>query len=266
MPGNSYGEAEIRAYWASQALEHASSPAASWSDHRVIELEIEAIGQRLDPGDRVLDVGCANGYSSVRYALDRSANLTAVDYSPEMIAAAEARRTGLPEEMRDRVSFTIGDVRGLQFEDASFERVISTRVIINLPSRDDQARGLAECSRVLRPGGLLLLSEATLQGSSRLNALREEWGLAPIAMPAFNRYLDVDEVVSWLDSGCDLVEQVDFASSYYVATRVLKPLLAKAASATIDVANPNTEFNRWAAQLAPAGDYGTQKLLVFRRR
>jgi hypothetical protein len=62
------------------------------------------------------------------------------------------------------------------------------------------------------------------------------------------------------------VEEVnDFASSYYVATRLLKPLLALRAETTVDVADPNAEFNRWAAMLPAAGDYGTQKLFVLRR-
>jgi ubiquinone/menaquinone biosynthesis C-methylase UbiE len=266
VTGRAYDDAEIRAHWASQALEHGASPSASWSDRRVIELEIDAIGRHLEPGNTVLDIGCANGYSSVCYAVERSADLTGIDYVPEMIAEATARRESLPAETQERVRFAIGDVRSLQFEDASVDRVISTRVIINLPSSGEQAQGLGECARVLRPGGLLLLSEATTQGSQRLNIFRAEWGLEPIAAPAFNRYLDIDEVVSWLDASCALVEIVDFASSYYVATRVLKPLLARAASAEIDVADPEAEFNRWAAQLPPAGDYGTQKLLVFRKR
>ncbi len=50
-----------------------------------------------------------------------------------------------------------------------------------------------------------------------------------------------------------------------MATRVLKPLLAARAEAAIDVADPDAEFNRWAALLPPAGDYGTQKLFVLRR-
>ena len=45
--------------------------------------------------------------------------------------------------------------RSLDFEDASFDAVVSTRVIINLPSWDEQLQGLRECVRVLRPGGVL---------------------------------------------------------------------------------------------------------------
>ena len=87
-----------------------------------------------------------------------------------------------------------------------------------------------------------------------------------IPMPPFNRYLDEERVVEALAGEADLVEISDFASSYYVATRFLKPLLAAGANADVDVGDPDAEFNRWAATLPPAGDYGTQKLFVLRRR
>lgn len=256
---------EIKEFWAEQARAHGESPAASWSDHRVIELEIAAIGARLQPGQRVLDAGCANGYSSVHYAA-LGADVVGVDYIPEMIENAESRRRALPADVAGRLTFRVGDVMSLDLDDASFDTVVSTRVIINLPSWDEQLRGLQECVRVLKPGGLFLLSEATEQGWKRLNALRSEWGMGDIPMPPFNLYLDQERVAQALADDVEVEEIADFASSYYVATRLLKPLLAAGAQSDIDVADPDAEFNRWAAMLPPAGDYGTQKLFVLRKR
>jgi SAM-dependent methyltransferase len=256
---------EIKEFWADQARLHGESPSASWSDRRVIELEIDAIGSRITGGQRVLDAGCANGYSSVHYAAV-GAHVTGVDYIHEMIESAESRRQALPADVAQRLDFSVGDITSLDFDDTSFDVVVSTRVIINLPSWEEQLRGLRECVRVLRPGGLFLLSEATEQGWRRLNALRNEWGLADISMPSFNLYLDQERVIEALTAEAELVELADFASSYYVATRLLKPLLASASTAEVDVADPEAEFNRWASMLPAAGDYGTQKLFVLRRR
>lgn len=256
---------DIRAFWAAQAVEHGGSHRASWSDHRAIELEIEAIGSRLPSGSHVLDVGCANGFSSFRYAADRGVDLTGVDFVPEMIEVAVAALSALPHDLRSRIRFSVGDLRALPFPDASFDAVVSTRVIINLPSVEQQRVALTECARVLRRGGLLLLSEATRQGWQRLNALRGEWGLPDIPVPPFNQYLDECDVRSVLEPALDLDELVDFASSYYVVTRFLKPLLARA-NDQVSVGDPDAELNRWAAMLPPAGDYGTQKLFVFRKR
>ncbi len=46
----------------------------------------------------------------------------------------------------------------------------------------------------------------------------------------------------------------------------MKPLLAQATGAPVDVADPLSEWNRFVASLPAAGDYGTQKLFVFRKR
>lgn len=256
---------EIWKFWSERARVHGESPCASWSDHRLIELEIAAIGAHIRPGEHVLDVGCGNGYSSARYAA-LGADVVGIDYVAEMVEHAESRRERLPRDVAQRLEFRIGDVTSLELEDTSFDAVVSTRVIINQPSWAQQVQGLRECARVLRPGGIFLLSEATEQGWRRLNALRREWGLADIPMPSFNLYLDQDRMVDAIADEFTVEEVAEFASSYYVATRLLKPLLAARAAMPVDVADPDAEFNRWAATLPPAGDYGTQKLFVLRRR
>jgi SAM-dependent methyltransferase len=157
----------------------------------------------------------------------------------------------------------VGNIVDLQQSTAHYDKVIVIRVVINLGEWDNQLKGLKECARVLKPGGLLLLSEATLQGWNRLNAFRREWGLPEIPMPGFNNYLDQERLIAETSGDFEAVEVIDFASTYYVGTRVLKPLLIQALGVKVD---PNLEWNRWFAQLPAAGDYGTQKLFVFRRR
>lgn len=259
-----YSHSEIFAFWTRQAREHGQSPRASWSDTRVIDLEINEITKWLHDGDVVLDAGCANGYSSVKFARARRIRLRGVDYVPEMVEQARLKAAALGDKLKDFIEFDVGDITKLQERSASYDKVVVIRVLINLGTWERQAQGLRECTRVLKPGGVLLLSEATLQGWERLNLLRREWGLEDIPMPAFNQYLDEEQVVSAAQEELDLIEISNFASSYYVGTRVLKPLLARLAF--VDVANPTSEWNRWCSQLPAAGDYGTQKLFVFRKR
>jgi SAM-dependent methyltransferase len=257
---------EIRRFWTQSAETHGEAPEASWSDIRAIELEIDAIGRRLRDGDRVLDAGCANGYSTVRFAAERPVDILGVDYIPGMIDAARRRLAALEGRLLGTVRFEVGDLASGGLPRAAFDKVVCTRVIINLGPWARQRAGIEALADALRPGGELLLSEASLQGWRRLNALRREWGLPDIPMPPFNNYLDEALLATDLGHVLEPVETVEFSSSYFVATRVLKPLLAKASAPAVDVADPLSEFNRWAAALPPAGDYGTQKLFVFRRR
>lgn len=256
----------IRQFWTRQAEQHGASPDASWSDRPVIEMEIRQLLERLSEGDSVLDVGCANGYSTLQLAAQKSITIRGVDYVPEMIDEARARLAELAESLAGDVSFAVGDVLALDEPSDTYDKVIVVRVIINLRTWENQARGLAECARVLKPGGVLLLSEATLQGWRKMNALRAEWGLASIPMPDFNEYLDEERIIEALGEKLELVELVNFASTYFVGTRVIKPLLIQALGADIDVARPDMEWNRFFSQLPAWGDYGTQKLFVFRKQ
>jgi len=256
---------EIEAYWTAQAREHGSAPAASWSDVWAIDLEVREIARRLADGDRVLDVGCANGFSTVRLAARRRVHVRGIDYVPGMIERARERLAKIEGELPGSVEFAVGNVLELGEAEASFDKVVSVRVLINLRSFENQRRALGAIARVLRPGGILLLSEATVQGLAKLNALRAEVGLEPLPVPSFNEYLDEERVVEAVRPELELVELVNFASSYFVGTRVVKPLVAKLGLARIDVADPNTEWNRLCSTLPACGDYGTQKLFVFRK-
>lgn len=259
---------QIREFWVQQSRLHKLSPAASWSDRMVIEMEIRELLKHLEDGDRVLDVGCANGYSTVHLASQRKITIRGIDYVPEMIEQARLRLADptLARQLVGSVEFDVGDITALRETTAAYDKVIVVRVVINLGDWESQRKALSECARVLKPGGLLLLSEATLQGWNQLNRFRRQWGLPDIPMPPFNQYLDQERVVTAVSPALQLVELANFASTYFVGTRVLKPLLIQALEASIDIGDPEMEWNQWWARLPAWGDYGTQKLFVFRKQ
>ena len=260
-----YSLEEVRDFWTNQAEEHGQSPAASWSDVSAIQLEIREILEWLKDDERVLDVGCANGYSTIHFASQRKIHIRGLDYIPKMIDEANIRLKGFGGRLKGSAEFAVGDINSLSEPSNQYDKVVAIRVLINLGSWENQLRGFKECARVVKPGGLLLLSEATLQGWHKLNDLRREWGLPDIPMPPFNNYLDEDQIARSAGPELELVDIVNFSSSYFVGTRIIKPLLAKAADAGIDVADPSMEWNRWFSMLPAAGDYGTQKLFVLRK-
>lgn len=104
-------------------------------------------------GQRWLDAGCGTGTLS-RLLATRGCDVTGVDASSEMIAAARGRPAdGLPAE---RLAFRqIPTIANLPFADRSFDGVLCASVLEYVP---DVAQCLAQIHRVLRPGGLLLVS------------------------------------------------------------------------------------------------------------
>jgi len=91
----------------------------------------------LEPGTRVLEVGCGQGHLTKALA-DRGVDIIGIDANPQ---AAEVADHTLVRHMR---------AEALEFEDARFDLVISVHAIEHIP---ELAKALSEISRVLVPGG-----------------------------------------------------------------------------------------------------------------
>lgn len=104
--------------------------------------------------ERVLDVGCGSGYL-LRLLASRcpgATELTGVDPAPGMIKVAAASAPFIPGN--ERLRFSVGVAEHLPFRDGSFDLVVS---VTSFDHWSDQQAGLAECHRVLVPGGHLIL-------------------------------------------------------------------------------------------------------------
>jgi SAM-dependent methyltransferase len=99
----------------------------------------------LQPGDRLLDVGCGGGLL-LRDAADAGAAVTGLDHSEEMVRLARERAPG--------AEVTLGEAERLPFEDASFTAVSMSVVFFFFA---DPVAILRECARALAPGGRLAI-------------------------------------------------------------------------------------------------------------
>jgi ubiquinone/menaquinone biosynthesis C-methylase UbiE len=101
---------------------------------------------------RILDVGCGTGYLLGRLAARAPGAevLAGIDAAPAMIEVARAAAAD------SRPRFVVGTAERLPWPEASFDLVVSTT---SFDHWADQQAGLAQCARVLEPGGCLVLAD-----------------------------------------------------------------------------------------------------------
>lgn len=113
----------------------------------------------------VLEVAIGTALNLPFYPAD--VRLTGIDLTPAMLTIARDRAA----ELDRTVNLREGDAHALPYPDASFDTVVCTFSLCNIP---DDRRAIGEMYRVLRPGGLLLLADhvastsRALRGGQRL--------------------------------------------------------------------------------------------------
>ena len=125
----------------------------------------------IQPGERVLELGPGPGAFSVEAARRAGAGgtLLAVDIQPQMIAAEEkkAREAGVTN-----VETHVAGAYDLPLEDASVDRAFLVTVLPEIP---DRHRALIELHRILKPGGVLSITEEFLDPDYPLARTTIRW-------------------------------------------------------------------------------------------
>ncbi len=110
----------------------------------------------LEPGQRVLDLGCGEGRHSLTAYLKPGVEVYGVDLSTEDLGTAAGRIADMDDYGPEgRLQFLCADALRLPFADASFDRVICSEVLEHIPN---YLSVLEEIDRVLKPGGKLCVS------------------------------------------------------------------------------------------------------------
>ena len=114
---------------------------------------------RLRPGMKVLDVASGRGESAILLARRFGCCIVGVDFGAENVREATLRAAAAG--VSALVSFVEGDAERLAFPEASFDAVICECAFCTFP---DKAAAAAEFARVVRPDGVLGLSDLTRSG------------------------------------------------------------------------------------------------------
>jgi SAM-dependent methyltransferase len=167
-----------------------------WSRH-MQQLALALLARFGGSEERILDAGCGAGYFTLLWR-EQSRPRLAVGLDSSVDGLALCRRRGL----RDVVA---GSVAALGLSGETFDAVYCADVLQHL-SPDAAGQTLAEFSRVLRPGGLLLIRTAARRGigpkKHRDTADYQQWEPAKLraALEPHRFRVEWISLVNWLPS------------------------------------------------------------------
>ena len=124
---------------------------------------------RLQPGEKVVDIGCGAGIDSLIAArmVGPTGRVIGVDMTPEMVAKA---RASAQEARATNVDFRQGFAESLPVEGGWADVAISNGVLNLFP---DKLAGLREIARVLKPGGRLQFGDILVQKAVPMGGKRD---------------------------------------------------------------------------------------------
>jgi SAM-dependent methyltransferase len=160
------------------------------------------------PGERILDIGCGDGFYDHRIA-SAGAYVAGIDVHQRRLAIARSRN------QTERTTYHDMDASHLTFPDLSFDKAVSFCVVEHLP---DDERVFREVNRVLKPGGAFILSADSLSNP----AVRPEEREAHRRRYAVNTFYTVDNATEKLTRAGFIVEE-----TRYILTHPLSLALAR---------------------------------------
>ncbi|QJW97715.1 class I SAM-dependent methyltransferase [Frigoriglobus tundricola] len=164
-------------------------------DHKPLDRQLlEAFADRVRAIGPVCDLGCGPGHVTA-YLHARGVPVTGTDLSPAMVEVARRRNPG--------IEFAQGDMRARPVASNSLGGIVAFYSVIHL-ARPDVVAALSEMHRVLRPGGLLLLSFHI--GDHTLHL--DEWWGRPVSLDF--TFFRADEMTGYVETtGFRILERVE---------------------------------------------------------
>ena len=118
----------------------------------------------LKGDERLLDIGCGRGavllMAAQRLPRGRAVGVDVWSTTDQSGNAEQVtRQNAALEGVAERVELHTADMRQLPFDDGSFDVVVSSLAIHNVPGAGERARALREAARVLKKGGKLAIAD-----------------------------------------------------------------------------------------------------------
>ena len=154
-----------------------------------------ALCEHLPPAPDILDVGCGTGAQTLVLASETDGHIAATDLFPGFLAQLESSLQ--PRGLEGRVETRTADMNDLPFPDESFDLIWSEGAVYIMGF--DEA--LAKWRPLVRPGGYLVVSEASWFRSDPPAKLEEFWGDNYPTMRSVKENLLAAQTLGWKPVG-----------------------------------------------------------------
>lgn len=121
-----------------------------------LEQAYDRLAAHIKPGQQVLDLGCGTGALTLR-AARKGAFVTAIDVNPGMLDVA--RKRVAETSLGERVQFAEKGVAELETEPSEYYDVVTAGLLFSELSGDEINFTLQQITRLLKPGGILLIAD-----------------------------------------------------------------------------------------------------------
>ena len=132
--------------------------------------ETMKFADRLKPNSQILDLGCGNG-RNLRHLASKGMRVFGLDISQGQLEIAGHRT--LDEVPDADFHLLAGDAEFIPLKENKLDAVIFIATLHHLPSQDARLNSLKEIHRILRPGGLCLVSAWAREQEKFEKELRE---------------------------------------------------------------------------------------------
>ena len=187
---------------------------------RLIEDEII---KWLRPGMSLLDIGCGDGTSTLRFA-EITGSAVGIDYAKERV---EKAINNAKEKNSRKVKFVEGDVLDLvdiEKSHGNFDIIVMIRCLINLPSCDMQEKAIDNVTNILKNNGLFLISEGWQEGFDSVSSYRQSMGLEQLRLVEHNLYIKKTFLENKIRDRYSILDYKNFGF-YLFMSRVFQPAL-----------------------------------------
>jgi len=115
--------------------------------------EIKSLAEKyIKEGMKILDVGCGNG-RLFELVKNKNVKYFGIDNSEKLIE--EAKRL---HNKSGTVNFSVGDILSLPQSDNEFDAIFCIAVLHHIPSKELREKAISQMYRILKPGGILIMS------------------------------------------------------------------------------------------------------------